>query len=417
MNEAQNFRVTQLLQQSRYPDAEAFLRGVLTQEPDNPQALLLMAIVLTSMDKHTEAQGAVLMALRQDPQNAMAMSWKARILLALDRHQEAMQSADEAIQLDADEPFHWTTKGLIHAKRRQWKEAEAAARSALELDPDDEGAHHLLSQSLLYMGKTHENEANISSRLADDPENPIAHCNAGFAALRRGDHLKASVHFAEALRLDASCEMARDGLIESYRARSAFYRLYLAFNFRMAAFSEKYGSALMIGIWLLYSTIRSFLKGLSPTLATAFTFLYLMFVFWSYVARGLSTFFLLTDRLARQALRPREKTEAVLVGGGFSTGAVLIGLGVITQIPFFSLLGGVLAAQAIPASLFLTKESKAGRLLYGTSAGITWLCSLVVLAAIFIPGLPKSVFMGALTTGLATVGITTFLAAFGVAKR
>ena len=84
--------------------------------------------------------------------------------------------------------------------------------------------------------------------------------------------------------------MARDGLIQSYRARSAFYRLYLAFNFRMAAFSEKDGSALMIGIWLLYRTIRGFLEGLSPTLAAAFTFLCLMFVFWSYVARGLSTF-------------------------------------------------------------------------------------------------------------------------------
>lgn len=411
-----------LFQQSRYAEAESLLKTILSQSPDDAEALLLTAVTLYHQDKDEESHGAILVSLRFEPENDRAHAWKSRILMALYREKEALAAADHALSLDAGDPFNWTTRALIHVQKRRWAQAEADAREALELDPDDEGAHHVLSQTLLYQGKAHENEANIANRLADDPENPIAHCNAGFAALRRRDHRKAGEHFAEALRQDASCEMARDGLIESYRARSAFYRLYLAFSFRMAAFSEKFGSFLMIGIWLLYRTIRGAVQSFSPALAAALAFAYLTFVFWSYVARGLSTFFLLTDRFARQALRPKEKLEGLVVGGGFTIGAILIGAGMISNQFPLSLIGGALAAQAVPSSLFFIRESAAGRWLYGTAAVITAVCGIGAIITFFTAGSMESeaspdAFTFFLLTGLIVACGTTFLAAFGVAKR
>jgi tetratricopeptide (TPR) repeat protein len=417
MDRQQNARISVLLQQSRYADAEAALRDVLAQNPDNPQALLLMAVVLNQMDRDEDALGAINVALRMEPESDRIHAWKSRILLALNRPSDAMASAERALGLDGQDPFNWTAKAAIHATRRQWKDCEADCRSALTLDPDDQNAHHLLSQSLLYQGKARENEGNIASRLADDPENPIAHCNAGFAALRRGDHRIASEHFAAALRLDASSQMARDGLIESFRARSAFYRMYLGFAFRVAKLSEKMGPVLFIGIYLVYRFVREALGKIDSRLATGFVVFYLTFVFWTYVARGLSTFFLLTDRFARHALRATEKWEALIVGGGFASGFVLLVIAFCTDNPELLITGGALLGQSIPAAVFFDRSSRAGRWLYGSLATITWVCATIVVFDVWTGLVPDSIGTAALLTGLWTIAGTTFLAMFGVAKR
>ena len=417
MDPHQRARISILLQQSRYPDAEASLRDVLAQNPDDSHALNLMAVVLYHMDRDEEALGAITVALRTEPDSDRMHAWKALILLALNKRAEAMEAAEQALALDATDPFNWTAKGSILASKREWKEAEACAREALELEPDDEQAHDLLSRTLLYQGKAHENESNISGRLANDPENPITHCNAGLAALRRGEHVKAAEHFSTALRIDASCGMARDGLIESYRARSFFYRKYLAFSFRMGALSEKLGPLLGIGIYFVYQALRTVLHAINPRLATWFVIAYLTFVFWSYVARGLSTFFLLTDHYARRALRSREKLEALIVGGGFTVGLVLLLTSLIMDHSPLFITGAALMAQAIPASLFFEKESRAGRMVYGTSSVITWVSAATALLWQWT-GLPsEAVGVAAVGIGGCTVVITTFLSVFGVAKR
>ncbi len=417
MDPQQNARISVLLQQGRYPDAEAALRDVLAQNPDNAHALMLMAIVLYRMDRDDDALGAINVALRMEPDSDRIHAWKARILLALNRHAEAMRSAQRALELDASDPFNWTAKGAVHADRRQWSESEECAREALELDADDENAHNLLSQTLLYQGKANENEGNIVSRLAGDPDNPLAHCNAGYAALRRGDHRKASEHFAAALRLDASMEMARDGLIESFRSRSFFYRMYLGFAFRVSALSEKMGPVLFIGIYIAYKFLRNIFEKIDSRLATGFVVLYLTFVFWTYVARGLSTFFLLTDRFARLALRPKEKWEALIVGGGFALGFVLLVTAFCLNHEALLITGGALLGQSIPAAVFFDRNGRAGRWLYGSSSVITWICAALVVVDVWTGLLPDGAGGTALVTGCVTIAITTFLAMFGVAKR
>ena len=417
MNRQQNAHLNLLLQQGRYPEAETALRTVLTEGPDNAEALLLMAMVLHFQDKEDQALGAVNLVLRIEPESDRAHAWKSRILAAMEEYPQAMQSAQKALELDVQDPFNFITRGNIHAARREWAAAEADARSALELDPDYDGAHHLLSQTLLFQGKAHENEGNIANRLMEDPENPLAHCNAGYAALRRGDHRKASEHFAAALQIDAECGMAREGLIESFRARSLIYRLYLQFSFRMAALSEKYGMGLMLGIYFIYRFLRVGLEKVDPRLSQGLVVLYMSFVLWTYVARGVSTFFLLADGFARMALRTREKLEALVVGGGFAVGLVLLLSGLGFDFDPLMLTGGALLVQSIPASLFFERDSKTGRMVYGGFAGVTWVCSAIVIVGAWTEWLPAGVVGTATVVGVAAMGISTFCALFGVAKR
>jgi hypothetical protein len=141
------------------------------------------------------------------------------------------------------------------------------------------------------------------------------------------------------------------------------------------------------------------------------------FVFWTYVAHGLSTFFLLTDRFARQALHAREKWEAAIVGGGFASGFVVLITAFCLNHLELLFTGGALLAQSIPAAVFFDRRSRNGRRLYGTLSVITWVCSAAVVTAVWSNILPERTFTFFLMTGVWTVVIATFLAMFGVAKR
>ena len=145
--------------------------------------------------------------------------------------------------------------------------------------------------------------------------------------------------------------------------------------------------------------------------------LYLTFFFWTYVAKGLSTFFLLADRFARMALRPREKLEALLVGGGFAIGLVLLLASFVLDHGSLLLTGGALMAQSVPASLFFERESKAGRWVYGGFSAVVWVCALITIAAAWIPGFPEEIAVPAVTTGLIAASVCTFAALFGLARR
>lgn len=417
MSPQQFVHVSMLFNQGRYADAEAALENYLAHEPDSAMALQLIAVALHHQDREEEAMRAILMALRSDPDNVRALSWKARIHLALRQKPEAAAAAQQAISLDPHESFNWVTKALIHADQREWMNAETAARTALDIDPDDEAAHHVLSQALLYQGRSQENEANIASRLAVDPNNPIAHCNSGFASLRARDHKKASMHFAEALRIDPECQMARDGLIDSFRARSVVYRNYLAFSMRMAGYSEKYGTGLAIGIYVAYRILRGALESIDKRLSTALLFLYLTFVFWTYVARGLSTFFLLADPFARMALRTREKWEAVVVGGGFAVGFVLAIAGFLAKSPAVMITGAFALAQSIPASLFFDSDTKRANRVYGLFACVTWLGGLILLANVWVGFPSNEIVTPSVIAGSISLTLATLFAMFGFGRR
>lgn len=281
----------------------------------------------------------------------------------------------------------------IHSARSQvfyiqtrWAEAEQAALQALKLDADDLTAQNVLPHTLLMQGHQAESEAHIHQRFLRDPESEQTHVAAGYAALRRGEHTTAGTHFKEALRLDPGNEAARRGMLTSFRARSVIYRCFLAFSFKVAQLQEKYRQWLFLGLFVVYKVFVAALKPVSPALATGVIVLYAAFVLWSHVAQGIGTLFMLGDRDARLALKPKEKWEGFLVGGASLTGLALLIAGLATggsSGRHFET-GLVLAAMSIPWSLTLNEDR--GLWVYRVFAGIASTGVLMVLFGI-LPGL------------------------------
>lgn len=366
-----------LRQQGRHSDAEACLRQAIAAEPDDALAFTELAQCLLEQDgRRTEALGAIDRAISLEPGYSHLHALRSQILSRLDRDREALDAADAAIAMDPDQGWYFAVKAGALAGLERYAEAEAACRQALALDADDDLAANLLAHLLRIQGKTAESRLAADRLLADEPESPYAHFNAGWTALQGGDHRRAESHFREALRLDAGFEPARDGLLESFRARSPLYRAYLWWNFQMQRFSTRAQWAILIGFVLAVNFGRRLLELLHPLAGTALITVYACLVLWSWLAPGLGNLLIAADSQARHALRPEERRLGFVAGGGFILGLLLVVVSLMLDFLPGLLIGGALALGAVPARLFIGNESPRGRVLFGCILAFVYLVGL-----------------------------------------
>lgn len=311
--------------------------------------------------------------------NAAYHAYRSLILTQLDRDRDAVEAAEGAISLDPELVVAWVAKAVALGSLSKWEGAEAAAMQALELDPDNAHAQNQLAMILRSQGKLEAADLGTGKRLERDPEDPMAHANAGWSALQRRDVKVAETHFRESLRLDPEFEYARIGLRESFKARSGFYRLFLRWMFYLQRFSQGQRMMIFIGIFLAFRFGRAILEQVHPVAVAIFIAVYLLLVFSSFLASGVSHFLLLKDRNARLALNRREKLDGLFVGGGFLVGFAIVILGLsLPTIPFgIAMIGGALMVGAIPGALFWTNDSPKGRLVFGSCLAFVYLTGLV----------------------------------------
>jgi Tfp pilus assembly protein PilF len=340
---------------------------------------------------------------------AFPLSLQARILCDLDREKEALPLAESALALDPEDVHAWNSKCIALCGLSRWPEAEQAARTALGIDADDETASNLLAHTLRLQNKLSESEQESRRRLARNPENAFSFANTGWAALQRGDIAAAEAAFRESLRIDPEMEHAREGLKASYRARSAFFRLFLKWSFFLQKFSEKNRTLLIIALFLGFKLLRNLAATVHPLLVVLVVAVYFILVFGSWLSNGLANFFLLKDPVARLSLDGAEKAEGVAIGFLFLGGLLMLGGGFAASVLPVALLGGAFMATAIPCSLVFTNPSLKGRLLFGAVSLLAIALGIVMAADTAAHPQRTEIFID--TTGLALTGIVLICAA------
>lgn len=362
-------RAQQLRDMRRHEEAVALLHAHLAGNPEDPTAFLELAM------NRMEIDGAIPLALEDSrratgllPGHSFPLALQSRILSSLDREKEALPLADSAIALDPDDAYSWNSRSIALCGLHRWNEAEQSARQALALDPDDETASNLLAHTLRLQKKLNESESESRRRLARDPENAFSFANSGWAALQRGQVGEAENYFREALRLNPAMSYAKDGLKESFRARSAFYRLFLRWVFFIQQFSQKYRMAIIIGLLFGFKILKAIAAAVHPLLVIPVVILYYTFLFGTWLSNGLANFLILKDPVARMSLDREEKLEGIAVGTLFLGGLLVFIGGMTTGMLPAAAAGGAMMIAAIPATLIFTNESIMGRLVFGASA-------------------------------------------------
>lgn len=376
----QLLRGLQLKELGRYEDAEAAFKEALAQEPNNGFVLHQLAGCQWHIPgRLKDALQTINQAISAEPNEFEHHVLRAFILCALTRPKEALAAARTARELCPVDSGAFAAEAQAHLQLEDWPAAEAAARQALEFDADNSVAANQLAQALRLQNKQAETDAHLAGMLARDPDDAFTHANAGWSALQRGQHREAEMHFREALRIDPDFDYAREGLLNSFRARSPLYRAYLKYSFAMARIGSGKRWVVILGLYFGVQVARRIPGGLGFVLVA----LYFLFVLWVWVARPVGNFLLLFDSFAKYALRPHEKLEATTVGGSLILGIAAIAASMSLNLPDQNLVGIGFIAAAFPLSLTFTNESRIGRMIFGPIGVITVLSTLLLISAVW----------------------------------
>ena len=399
-----------LQDQGRLEEAEACFYSVLAREPDNDFVYGRLALCQMSQPgKKRRALETVGEAIRLRADEPFYFSVKAIILGELHRGRESLKAAETAVRLNPEDSFALSDKENAYCAMDRWAEAEEWSRRALALDGDNAMAANILAHTLRLQGKREDNAEAVARLLAADPEDSFAHVNAGWSALQAKDQARAEGHFREALRLDPESDMAREGLLESFRARSWFYRAYLSYCFFMQRHTEGKQWLIFLGAFAVYQVSRRYLATINPVYSGVLVAAWLGLVLWVWLAPGIGNFLILLDRSARLALKPAERHQGIAVGGVFALGALATAAGLVSAY-FPVLLAGVgMLATTIPASLTFGNASSRGRLVFGSITVLLYLAVTTVVVLEWVrhpaPMHPVSSVLGSCAL-LATVACT-----------
>ena len=406
-----------MIDQRNYLQAMALLRQALALHPDHGEALYFMAFCQLQSDRDSgRALATVNLALAAEPHNSRYHSLKAAILCARNDYSGALSSANDAIAVDPAEKYGYIEKGRTLVAMQRWKDAEVALHEALALDAEDATAGNLLTVALQYQNRSDETEQRIHRSLSRDPHDSYAHANAGWSALRKGDLQQAEFHFREALRIEPENEHARRGVIETFKARSPIYRIYLKYCFTMGRLQPRHQIFVIVGLMLAYRLSRRVFTGSMQPVGTIIGAAYLLFVLWSWVAHGVGNLLLLFNSFARRALRRNEKIEGVLVGGNVMLGLPVYLIGLAAGLQGIYPHGFLMIASAFPFSATFTNDRKAGKWFYGISGAYIWVMNIAALIIAFSP-LPPHIGNMCFNSATILAMVSILMGAFGILRR
>lgn len=345
-------RAFQLHQLGRHDQAAATLGAYLLEEPDDANALRLLALTHLELEHGALATEHAQRAVEVEPDESRSWCVLGRVQATLHELDAAEASAREAVRVDPNDPDGFALLAMVLTQRKRWRDALAAADEGLRIDPEDDACTNLRGYALTQLGDRDGAAKTLQGQLARDPEDAATHANLGWTALHARDYATAERHFREALRLEPGMEWARDGVVETLKARHWFYRPVLRYVLWMSSLQAKWQVAILVGGWLGYRFAADVADGDSPYASLMWIPIvgYLVLVAATWFANPIATSLIGLHPLGRLAVPARERLAATGVCAMLVTGGVLIAAGWRdSSLPLF--VGLALAFLSLPLKL------------------------------------------------------------------
>ena len=212
-----------LMDQKRFKDAERFIGEALGLEPQNAEALAMLARCYINDNKFEEAREALNKALAVEPNNAYYHYIQGVAYFRQSLHADAAGSLLHAISLKPVAEYYGLL-AYVYLNERFNELALSKANEGLAIDPANITSLNARSVALKTLRRKSEAESTIMDALAKAPENRLTYRTFGWHLLSRGRSDEAEQKFLEALRLHPEDSAAKNGLKESLKSRLFFYR-------------------------------------------------------------------------------------------------------------------------------------------------------------------------------------------------
>jgi tetratricopeptide (TPR) repeat protein len=155
--------------EGRVDEAERIYRRVLRKNPDNVDALRLLALLAMRVDRQDDAESLLQRAVEIAPDFLLALLDLGRLRKEQDRYEEALECFDRVIALEPSQPQAHFLRAATLARASFTRESIDAYRSCLAVRPGHVGALLGLGHVLKAMG---DYDAAVASYLACMREAP-----------------------------------------------------------------------------------------------------------------------------------------------------------------------------------------------------------------------------------------------------
>ena len=352
-----------MLERSRWSEAEAPLRELLGEQPENALALCWLAMARSKQEAHAEATEIARAAVAQDPEQPYPYTMLARVLCERHRLDEALAATDEALARDREDSEIHALRALILLHGKQWKKALESANAGLEQDPEDEDCLNLRAVALNHLGRSQEAADTVHGALERNPESSWSHYNRGMTLLHQGDPKRALLHFQESLRLDPENEAAREGVKAALKAHHWLYRPLLQYKLKMQSLRARSQFGVIVGAWLIYRFVLSAARdgGAMAPLWWTLVGLYLAFAVLTWIGDPFFDLLLRLHPVGRMALTKLERIASLVVPGAVFLGAGLAIGGYVTDRSILVTAGLLMAFLALPLHCVFQLEAAVAR--------------------------------------------------------
>ena len=205
-------RVRALLDLGRVDRALSELHALLAHDPEDPDALELLALCHIRVGEPGKAREVLRAALGLAPDRAHLHYLAGHAASREKDSRQAEPAFREALRLEPEEPVYLRATAEYLAQHKRHDEALVLARRAVTVGPDRSSNHRTLGFVASAAGQLDLAWQAYSKAIELDPEDGDAWNNLGCVAFSRGDRLLARSHFREALRLDPHGERSRQNL-------------------------------------------------------------------------------------------------------------------------------------------------------------------------------------------------------------
>ncbi len=322
-------RARLLLQQARYDQAKSELEKALSQEPENAEALGLLAVYYLQKKDFKSALPIAQNALKNNPGDPFLYLITARALFYTNQIPKAQEMIAEGQRIVPTAAAFFEIRSDIAMYQENWEQALSEANKGLELDPEHVELINLRAKALSMLNRQSEAAETLDYALRNAPDNADSHANKGWVLIEQDRYDDAVAAFREALRLNPTSEFAKHGLKEAIKGKNWLYRIVLKYFLAMQKLTEKGQWFVIIGLYVLFQILKALSRSSEQleSLMMPLFVLYLIFVFSSWIARPFSNIFLRFHALGKLALTEDEIKASNVVGALLISGLVLIGLG------------------------------------------------------------------------------------------
>lgn len=375
-----------LHQQKRYSDAIKQAGLALQQDPEDDEALIIIAHCKIDLQQYDDALLILQQCIHLNPENDYAFYLMAFAYYQKDLYDKAMQFLNDAIAQFPYNAGYFSLKGNIYLVKGKFKEALAAAEEGLAIDAEDTGCLNCRSKALFKLKRKEEAIETIQEALAVDPEDYQTHANYGWHFLEKGNHNQAIIHFKESLRNNPNYEYAKEGFKASLKANLVIYRWLLQYSLWMQNQTRAMRLGVLFGLFILVRLALAFGKPANNVVVALIVGLivlaYLLFILLSWLGDALANLYILWKHNGRLFLSVTEKWQALVIGTCLTACVVFFVLSLLVKGTLFI---GCLASLGI--SLLFTEMEFPIKLFKGGSrnniAQIVLLCVFLSCICLF----------------------------------